>query len=331
MNDTFKALVVSIDNNKNYTREIKNRKLTDLVKGDILIRVNYSSINYKDILSVTGNPGVTRRYPHTPGIDAAGVVVKSNSNDFQEGDKIIVISHDLGMNTPGGFSEYISVPSSWISKLPVNLTLRESMIFGTAGFTAAIAVQEIINQKITPNSGPIIVSGATGGVGSLSISFLSKLGYEVIASSGKTESYDYLKSIGANEVIGREALSDTSKMPQLKEKWIAGIDTVGGLSLTTMLKSCKKYGSIISTGNITSQNLEISILPFILRGIKLIGINSEFKNMIERNEIWDKIANEWKPACLEKIVKDCKLDDLDFEIENAINGKQIGRVVVSLT
>ena len=169
MNDTFKALVVSIDNNKNYIREIKNRNLSDLVKGDILIRVNYSSINYKDILSVTGNPGVTRRYPHTPGIDAAGVVVKSNSNDFQEGDKIIVISHDLGMNTSGGFSEYISVPSSWISKLPDNLTLRESMIFGTAGFTAAIAVQEIINQKITPNSGPVIVSGATGGVGSLSI------------------------------------------------------------------------------------------------------------------------------------------------------------------
>lgn len=330
MNNSFKALVVRLNENKKYIRQIEERNIEDLPKGDVLIRVNYSSINYKDILSTIGNVGVTRRYPHTPGIDASGIVIRSTSDSFKEGDKVIVISHDLGMNTSGGFGQYIRVPASWISKLPSNLTLRESMVFGTAGFTAALAVQELLDQRVLPTSGQIIVSGATGGVGSIAVSILSKLGYEVIASTGKLESHDFLKSIGAIEVVGREVLSDLSKMPQLKEKWAAGIDTIGGVSLSTMLKSCKKYGTVISTGNITSQNLDTSILPFILRGIKLIGINSEGKNLIQRNQIWEKLSNEWKPNVLEKIVKDCTLNELDNEIEKFINLKQIGRVVISL-
>jgi acrylyl-CoA reductase (NADPH) len=330
MNNNFKALVVNFDENKKIYRSIINRSIDQLPKGDVLIRVYYSSINYKDILSASGNLGVTRKYPHTPGIDAAGIVVTSISDQFKKGDKVIVISHDLGMNTPGGFGEYISVPSSWISKLPSNLTLKESMILGTAGFTAGICIQELLYQKITPDLGPIIVSGATGGLGSIAINILSKLGYFVIASSGKAESINFLKLIGSSEIVGRDILDDNSKMPQLKERWIAGIDTLGGNSLSTMIKSCKKYGTIISTGNIASQNLETSILPFILRGIKLIGINSEYKNNLERDFIWKQLANAWKPDNLQDIVTLCPLNDLNNKIDNFLNGRQVGRVVVSL-
>jgi acrylyl-CoA reductase (NADPH) len=212
---TFQALVVTETADKKYTREIKERTLHDLPDGEVLVRVKYSSLNYKDVLSVMGNKGVTKHYPHTPGIDAAGVVEESQSPDFTRGDEVIVTSYDLGMNTPGGFGQFIRVPAAWVVKRPEGLSLRESMIYGTAGFTAALSVYRLMGGGVKPDQGKILVSGATGGVGSIAVSLLAKEGYRVTAVSGRPETRDYLLEIGAQEVISAEAATDVSGRPLL--------------------------------------------------------------------------------------------------------------------
>jgi acrylyl-CoA reductase (NADPH) len=326
----FKAMVVTESQDNTFSREIMNREISTLPEGDVLINVKYSSLNYKDALSASGNKGVTRKYPHTPGIDAAGVVVESTNDSFQIGDQVIVTGYDLGMNTSGGYSEYIKVPASWIVKLPENLSLKESMIYGTAGFTAALSVYKMISGGILPDSGNILVTGATGGVGSIAVSILHKLGYSVIAVTGKPQAKDMLLSIGAKDIILREELDDKSGRILLKGNWAGVIDTVGGNMLATALKSTNYGGSVTCCGNVASPELLTSVYPFILRGVTLYGVDSVQCPMDLRAKIWSTLANEWKPHNLNQNVEEVSLADLDNKINLILQGKLQGRTIVNL-
>ena len=329
MNDKYKALVVR-QKGKNFSRSIEQCNISDLTKGGVLIRVHYSSLNYKDGLSCIGVRTVTRHYPHTPGVDAAGVVEDSDNKQFKVGDKVVVISFDLGMNTPGGFGEYIRVPVGWVMPLPDGMSLRESMIYGTAGFTAGYALSLLQKQNVFPDSGPILITGGSGGVGSLSISILSSLGYSVTASSGKNNIENFLKEIGADEVLDRKDVEDNTGRNLLKETWAGAIDSVGGNTLVTTLNSTKKNGVVLSVGLVSSPKLDATVFPFIMRGIILQGVASSENSMSDRQLIWSKLADEWKPKNLEYLVEDCKLIKLNSKIDQILNGSIRGRVVVDM-
>ena len=330
MSRTFQALVVRTSDKKNFTRSIEERSIDDLPKGEVLIRVHYSSLNYKDGLSCAGNRGVTRHYPHTPGIDAAGVVESSDSSDFNAGDPVVIISYDLGANTAGGFGQFIRVPADWVMPLPEGLSLRESMIYGTAGYAAGLSVNLLQHQGVIPERGPVVVTGATGGVGSVSVALLAGLGYRISASTGKPDAEDFLKTLGASEVIDRKAVNDESGRTLLKEVWAGAVDTVGGNTLVTILKSCKQRGSVVTAGMVDSSNLHASVFPFVLRGISMQGTGASETTMAMRQEIWLKLAKEWKPDKLEYLAVDRKLEQLDPEIDRILVGGQRGRVVVDL-
>ena len=326
----FKAMVVTEVENDRFVRNIEDRHLDDLPKGDVLVNVEYSSLNYKDVLSAIGNRGVTKNYPHTPGIDAAGRVVESLSKDFKAGDAVIVTSYDLGMNTPGGFGQYIRVPAEWVVKRPENLSARESMIFGTAGFTAALSVFRLVDYGITPDMGRVVVSGATGGVGSIAVSILSKAGYEVTAVNGVVDEKDFLLKIGAKEVISIEEAIDSSGRPMLKGLWAGGIDTVGGEMLATTIKSTKDGGAVTCCGNVGSHDLPLNVYPFILRGVTLMGIDSQNCPMPMRLKVWHKIADEWKLEHLELLTTEVPLEGLNQRIDLILQRKHKGRTIVKL-
>lgn len=326
-NQTFKAMVVTETPEKTFTRQITTRSIDDLPEGDVLIKVEYSSLNYKDALSATGNKGVTRNYPHTPGIDSAGVVAESRSDKFSPGDNVIVTSFDLGMNTAGGFAEFIRVPADWVVKLPAGLTMKEAMIYGTAGFTAGLSVNALIHM-VKPDQGEILVTGASGGVGSVAISILTKLGYQVVAVSGLFEEQAYLTGIGAKEIISREDATDTSGRPVLKARWAGVIDTVGGDILATAIKSTKYGGSVTCCGNVASPDLPLSVFPFILRSVRLLGIDSQNCPMERRSAIWEKLAGDWRLEGLMGISNEITLEDLDERMQLMLQGKNKGRTVV---
>ena len=330
MSTSFQALVVRQAEEKKYSREIETRSIDDQPEGEVLVRVHYSSLNYNDGLSCIGAKGVTREYPHTPGIDAAGIVESSSSDEFKSGDSVIVTSYDLGMNTSGGFGKFIRVPSGWVVPLPEGMTLRESMVYGTAGYTAGLSVNALLHQGLTPEQGPIVVTGASGGVGSVSVALLAGLGFQVKASSGKTEAADFLRELGATEIIGREEVNDESGKPMLKQLWAGGIDTVGGNALSTMIKACQAEGAVAVTGNVASPDLPITVFPFILRGVNVLGIDSQNTPMALRRKVWNLLAGEWKPKNLEILAKECTLVQLDPEIERILSGAQQGRVLVNL-
>ncbi len=323
-------MVVTEVENDRFVRNIEDRHLDDLPKGDVLVNVEYSSLNYKDVLSAIGNRGVTKNYPHTPGIDAAGRVVESLSKDFKAGDAVIVTSYDLGMNTSGGFGQYIRVPAEWVVKMPEDLSARESMIFGTAGFTAALSVFRLVDYGITPDMGRVVVSGATGGVGSIAVSILSKAGYEVTAVNGVVDEKDFLLKIGAKEVISIEEAIDSSGRPMLKGLWAGGIDTVGGEILATTIKSTKDDGAVTCCGNVGSHDLPLNVYPFILRGVTLMGIDSQNCPMPMRLKVWNKIADEWKLDHLELLTTEVPLEGLDQRIDLILQRKHKGRTIVKL-
>ena len=330
MPDTsFRAMVVEETAEGNFSRQIQTRKLSDLPKGEVLIKVDYSSLNYKDALSASGNKGVTRRYPHTPGIDAAGTVAASEHAGFSEGDPVLVTGYDLGMNTDGGFGQYVRVPADWVVPRPAGLSAQESMALGTAGFTAALGVGHLIHMGVTPDKGPVLVTGASGGVGSIAVGILAHRGYAVTASSGKTEAAQMLTHLGAAEVIDRLAPSKPDK-PLLPQRWAGVIDTVGGDTLSIALRSTLLHGTIACCGNVASANLDITVYPFILRGIALIGMDSATTEMDERRDIWDHLADEWKFAGLASLATTIGLDDLDDHIEKILDSRQMGRKVVDL-
>jgi putative YhdH/YhfP family quinone oxidoreductase len=326
----FRAFVVDELSDGTFVRKLQIRNLKDLPNHDVLVRVHYSSLNYKDMLSATGNKGVTRTYPHTPGIDAAGIVVESRDERFQPGDEVIVTSYDLGQNTPGGFGEFIRVPGDWIVPLPAGLSLRESMILGTAGFTAAYGVYKIMENHVTPDNGPILVTGATGGVGSLAVTLLAGRGFHVIAATGKTEHSEFLQELGVQEIISREQLMDNSEKPLLTGRWAGVLDTVGGAMLDASIRQTRHNGMVACCGNVLGGKLETSIYPFILRGVGLLGIDSGICLMSTRKKIWGLLAGAWKPINFELISRECGLADLEQEIQRTLHGQQIGRVLIRL-
>jgi len=330
MNKEFKALRISEENGQ-YIRKIETRKIEDLPEGEVLIRVYFSSLNYKDVLSVSGNKGVTRKYPHTPGIDAAGIVEHSSSTKFKVGDEVIVTSYDLGMNTDGGFSEYIRVPESWVVSLPKGMNLREAMIFGTAGFTAALSVYRLLAAGQTPEMGPVVVTGALGGVGSIAISILASLGFEVIAATSSANGgEEELHDLGAASRISSEISDDLSGRPLLKPLWAGAIDVVGGNILHTLLKACKPMGNVTCCGNIGSGDLAMTVYPFILNGISLIGIDSQKCPMELRQMVWNKLASEWNVYKNKEQIIESSLENLDTYIDLMLEKKSRGRVIVKL-
>ena len=326
----FKALVVTEAPTNTFIRRVRQKALSELPPHEVLIEVKYSSLNYKDALSATGNKGVTRNYPHTPGIDAAGVVAESSNLAFQEGDEVIVMGFDLGMNTSGGFGQYIRVPASWVLQLPGNLTLRESMVYGTAGFTAALCVLKLQACGLTQDSGQVLVTGATGGVGSVAVAILAKAGFQVVAATGKTDKKDYLFSLGATEVISREEANDVSGKPMLKARWAGVVDTVGGPILAAAIKSTQYGGWLACCGNAMSADLAVSVLPFILRGVHLLGVNSVEVTIANRLLAWQKLAQDWKLELSGAMVSECTLEELSPKIDEILEGKISGRTVVNL-
>ena len=324
----YKAFRVE-EKDGNYISSIKEIPFTPLEKGELLIKVHYSSLNYKDALSSIGNKGVTRNYPHTPGVDAAGTIVSSESNKFKVSDQVIVTSYDLGMNTDGGFAQYVKVPEDWVVKLPENLTLKEAMTIGTAGLTAGMSVLRL-SELVKPEDGPIIVSGATGGVGSLSITILKKLGYKTVAITGKESEIEFLKKLGADEIMMRKEVEAMDKKPLLKSSFAGGIDTVGGVILENIIKSTHPMGVVTCCGNVASPKLDLTVFPFILRGVTLIGIDSQNYPMTYREKVWNKLSKEWKNDQLTEAADEVSLNELNEKIALILKGKLKGRTLVTL-
>jgi putative YhdH/YhfP family quinone oxidoreductase len=325
----FQALIVE-EKDKQYTTHLGSRRLDELPAGELLVRVRYSSLNYKDALSAAGNRGVTKRYPHTPGIDCAGTVVENNgSGPLLPGDQVVVSGFDLGMNTSGGFGQYIRVPEGWGVKLPETLTLKESMMYGTAGFTAAQCVSAIVSHGVKPTDGDVLVSGATGGVGTIAIALLAKLGYRVVALTGKTDN-DFLVKIGAQEILPRQTFVGTRDRALLRERWAAVVDTVGGEYLATAIKATRYGGIVTCCGNVAGPDLPLTVYPFILRGISLVGIDSASTPATKRQEIWQRLGEDWRLDSLPAICREVPLAGLGSCIDLMLAGRLTGRVVVDL-
>jgi putative YhdH/YhfP family quinone oxidoreductase len=328
----FKALWITETADGKFERNIVERVIDDLPQGEVVIRVLYSSLNYKDALSATGNKGITRKYPHTPGIDAAGIVEISRNEQFATGDEVIITGHDLGMNTAGGYGEFIRVPAAWVIRKPEGYTLRECMILGTAGITAALGLHKMELLGLTPSQGPIVVTGSTGGVGSVAVSLLAKAGYEVIAVTGKSHANEYLAHLGAHKIESRDFVNDTSGKALLRPQWAGAIDTVGGNTLLTLLKGCKPEGSVVSTGLVSSPKLDATVYPFILNGVSLLGVGSAETPMSMRLLVWDKLKDVWNiKDKLNAVVKEVTLDELNLTyIDSILQGKIMGRIVVKI-
>ncbi|MCB0480838.1 MAG: YhdH/YhfP family quinone oxidoreductase [Flavobacteriales bacterium] len=324
----FKAYRIFETSEGKFERKIVLRNTDELPAGEVLIQVHYAALNYKDGLSSFGHKGITKNFPHTPGIDASGIVVKTTSHKFRVGDKVLVTGYDLGMNTDGGFGEYIQVPFSWVVPLPSTFSLRQAMVIGTGGFTSALALYKMEMAGQRPEKGEIVITGATGGVGSMAISVFSKAGYQVVASSGKKDQHGYLKSLGAVRCEDRSYTNDESKRPVSRTKWAGAVDTVGGNTLATLMAGCGKNGCIAVCGLVASPQIEATVYPFLLNGINLIGVESAQTDMETRLILWDKLSSIWKPDSIEKVAVDITLNELDGYIQKIIDGKTRGRVVV---
>jgi acrylyl-CoA reductase (NADPH) len=329
---TFNALVVR-EQDGSFQRAVAERCLAELPPGDVLIRVHFSSLNYKDALSASGNRGVTRKYPHTPGIDAAGVVAASSVPQFAEGDEVICMGHDLGMNTPGGFGEYIRVPAAWVLAKPEPLSLHETMQIGTAGFTAAQCVEKLLAFGLQPEQGPVLVTGATGGVGSLACALLAKLGFAVTAVTGKESEHDFLYQLGCAAILNRQQAIGRAGAALLRERWAGVVDTVGGEILAGAIKATQYRGIVTCCGNAASGDLPLTVYPFILRGVSLVGIDSAECPLARRKAIWEKLAGPWHSALQEVLNRlSCciPLDQVSSAVDEMLAGRTRGRIVVAV-
>ncbi|HHO55358.1 MAG TPA: acryloyl-CoA reductase [Trueperaceae bacterium] len=325
MTKKYKALR-SEEKAEQVSYSIKELDLASLPDNDVLIKVKYSALNYKDALSATGHRGVTREYPHTPGIDAAGVVVESKDSMFQLGDKVIVTSYDLGMNTDGGFAEYIRVPSKWVVLLPEGLSLRTAMMLGTAGFTAAQCVYELMLNDLQDS---VLVTGASGGVGSIAVALLANKGFKVTASTGSISAHKLLRDLGAQEIINRSELAEENKRPILKARFNGAVDTVGGVTLDNIIKQLHNDCAVAACGLVGGDKLDITVYPFILRGVKLLGISSENYEMSKRKHIWKLLATDWQ-VDLEPLTTEINLEDLPEYIPKILAGQTQGHILVKV-
>jgi acrylyl-CoA reductase (NADPH) len=323
-----------VENDKDATGEVRRgpteRPKDELPAGDVLIRVRFSSLNYKDALAASGHPGVVRRLPHVPGIDAAGQVVESRSPQFQPGQDVLVTGYELGAGQWGGWAEYIRVPAEWVVPLPIGLSLKETMILGTAGFTAAQCVHAIQLNGVPPEAGEVVVTGATGGVGCLAVRLLARLGYSVVAVTGKPEVASKLAEWGASRVLPRESFSQDNSKPLLAAKWAAAVDTVGGQTLATIVRETANYGVVAACGLVGGTELPLSVYPFILRGVTLAGIGSAALPYDRRLEIWRKLSDIWRLTDLESLASTVPLSDLEPAIQQILAGQIVGRTVVAV-
>ena len=321
----YNALVTTEDN-KSFINSIEKKDISTLPDNDTLVKVKFSSLNYKDALSASGNKGVTRNYPHTPGIDAAGIIEETTSKNFQVGDEVIITGYDMGMNTFGGFGEYIRVPQEWIVKKPGNLSLSESMAFGTAGLTAGLCLRKLLLHGLKPDDGEVFVSGVTGGVGIISLMLFNKLGFDVTAITGKMDQEKLLKNLGAKTVLDRNDLDSDLISPLQKPIYAGGIDAVGGKILSNLICSTSQRAAIACCGMVGGLSLDTSIFPFILRGLSLFGIDSAESLLETKEEVWNNFATSWKLENIDENIKDISLNELPSEIDKILDGKQIGRV-----
>ncbi|HET6884140.1 MAG TPA: YhdH/YhfP family quinone oxidoreductase [Pirellulales bacterium] len=328
--ETFRCYLVTKEG-KQTRGEVTERPLSELPDGDVLVHVAWSSLNYKDALSASGHPGVTRKFPHVPGIDAAGSVVESRSAEWKRGDEVIVTSYDLGQNTWGGFGQYIRVPAAWIVRRPHGLTVRESMVLGTAGFTAALSLLALVEHGLKPGDGELLVTGASGGVGSLSVALAAQAGYRVVASTGKPAAHEVLRQLGAGRIVGREEVGEASEKPLLPTRWAGCIDTVGGPTLATVLRSLNRGCCATACGLVGGVDLPLTIYPFILRAVELIGIDSAECPHDRRVQIWQKLADDWKLDKLDLLTTEVTLGGLPEQIDKILRGQVTGRVVVNLS
>ena len=313
------------------TAAFEQMSIDELDKGEVVIRVAYSDVNYKDALAATGKGRIIRRFPCVGGIDLSGTVVESSDARFAKGDAVIATSYDIGVAHDGGYAEYARIPADWVVKMPRGLNLAEAMALGTAGYTAALGVVRMEQVGLKPGNGPVIVSGATGGVGSISIDILSRLGYHVVALTGKENEGDYLKAIGAKEVKLRQSL-DLAKIKSLEAAtWAGAVDNLGGEVLAWMAASMLQGGAIASIGLAASMSLNTSVAPFILRGVSLLGIDSGYTPMPLREEVWRRLATDMKPAHLQTMVRTIAFDELPTVFDDFINAKIRGRIVVDLS
>tara|TARA_R100000027_G_scaffold61323_1_gene52622 strand:+ start:12796 stop:13794 length:999 start_codon:yes stop_codon:yes gene_type:complete len=323
---TYKAWRVNAQDDQ-YIGSVQSLNTADLPEGEVLIRVSHSSLNYKDALSASGNKGVTRSFPHTPGIDAAGEVVESRAGSPAVGGSVIVTGYDLGMNTDGGFGEYIRIPSAWCVPLPEGWKTRTAMIYGTAGLTAGLSVQKLLTMGASPEQGKVAVSGASGAVGSVAVELLAKLGFEVVAISGKASQIEELKELGAQEVVGRDTLAENKK-PLLKPVFAHAVDTVGGNPLAELLKQVRPGGSVSCCGLVAGAGLATTVLPFILRGVNLLGVDSVEIPLAEKDAVWQKFAGDWSCPKTEAAAKDIGRTELDSALKAFLKGESSGKTVL---
>ena len=328
--EQFRCYWVTKDAQGNVTGEFTNRPLDELPEGEVLVRVAYSSLNYKDALAAKGHPGVNKVFPHIPGVDAAGTVAQSGVYEFVAGDPVLVTGFDMGSNRWGGYAEYLRVPQEWVVPLPAGLDLRESMILGTAGLTAGLCIDALQQHAISPERGDVVVTGASGGVGSMAVAILAKLDYHVAAVTGKTSAHDYLRSLGAAEILGRQDVDDQSGKPLLAGRWAGAVDTVGGRILATVLRAAQYGACVAACGMAAGTDLSLTVYPFILRAVTLAGIDAAHCPLSLRHGTWAKLGREWKPDQLLQMAQFIDLEKLPPKFDEILAGRITGRLVVRI-
>lgn len=329
----FRALVVREMEDGSFQRAIEEKSIDELPEGEVLIKTAYAGLNYKDALSASGHKGISRHFPHTPGVDACGLVAATASDTFELGQEVIVTGYDLGMNTSGGFQEYVRVPAAWVVPKPEGLTLKEAMVLGTAGFTAALSLYKMERMGQNPAMGEVLVTGATGGVGSMAVGILAKAGYKVIASTGKKDeaSKKHLEQLGVHRIEDRSFADDDSGRPLLGSRWAGAIDTVGGNTLATCVKACQRKGSVASCGLVKTHDLHMTVYPFLLNGVNILGVDSAETDMELRKALWQRLSGDWKIDNLSNYGNFVGLDDIIDQMDLILKGQTKGRVVVDFS
>jgi acrylyl-CoA reductase (NADPH) len=329
MAESFRALVLE-EAEKGVTSSIETLNTDQLPEGNVTVAVSYSTLNYKDGMVLGGIGRLVRTYPHVPGIDFAGTVVNSDSADYSPGDKVVLTGWRVGEARWGGYAERARVNADWLVPLPEGLSEKDAMTLGTAGFTAMLAVMDLEDHGVTPESGPVLVTGANGGVGGVAVAVLAKLGYEVHASTGRMELADGLKALGAAEIIPREELDEVPTRPLLGERWAGAVDAVGGKALSAMLPQMKYHGAVAACGLAGGAQLESTVIPFLLRGVKLLGIDSVLCPAERRRAAWSRLATDMPKAALEAVCEIATLEDLPELGRKILKGETRGRVVIKI-
>lgn len=327
--ETFRALILE-NTSRSVTATVKELTANSLPDGDVLVSVAYSSLNYKDALAVTNRGKIVRRFPMVPGVDFSGVVAESKSSRFKPRDPVVLTGWGVGEEHWGGFAQLAHVKSDWLVLLPEGLTLKRAMAFGTAGLTAMFSVMALEEHGVRPDKGDVLVTGATGGVGCIAVMLLARLGYRVVAATGKADAHEFLKSLGAREVIDRRTLAARNDKPLESERWSGAVDSVGGETLAALLRQMERDGCVAAVGLAGGAELHTTVYPFILRAVSLVGVSSVYTPMERRRAAWTRLANELSMDALDRITRSARLDDVPALSQQMIEGKTRGRVVIDV-